>query len=211
MKKYGEFMNFEKDSSLIIIDLQNDFCPDGYLAVDGGDQIIEKINSLQTFFTSIVLTQDWHPCDHLSFASNQDDKAPYETIKMPYGVQVLWPDHCIQGTFGAEFHKDLDTSKANIIVRKGYRKNIDSYSAFYENDRSTMTGLDGFLKQNNIKKVYICGLALDFCVYYSAIDAKNLGFETYVILNATKAIDLDGSKRKALQDMESNGVLLVNL
>ena len=204
-------MNFEKDSSLIIIDLQNDFCPDGYLAVDGGDQIIEKINSLQTFFTSIVLTQDWHPGDHLSFASNQDDKAPYETIKMPYGVQVLWPDHCIQGTFGAEFHKDLDTSKANIIVRKGYRKNIDSYSAFYENDRSTMTGLDGFLKQNNIKKVYICGLALDFCVYYSAIDAKNLGFETYVILNATKAIDLDGSKRKALQDMESNGVLLVNL
>ncbi|MEG3592731.1 MAG: bifunctional nicotinamidase/pyrazinamidase [Pseudomonadota bacterium] len=204
-------MNFEKDSSLIIIDLQNDFCPDGHLAVDGGDQIIEKINSLQTFFTSIVLTQDWHPCDHLSFASNQDDKAPYETIKMPYGVQVLWPDHCIQGTFGAEFHKDLDTSKANIIVRKGYRKNIDSYSAFYENDRLTMTGLDGFLKQNNIKKVYICGLALDFCVYYSAIDAKNLGFETYVILNATKAIDLDGSKHKALQDMESNGVHLVNL
>ncbi len=204
-------MNFEKDTSLIIIDLQNDFCPNGYLAVERGDQIIEKINSLQTFFTSIVLTQDWHPCDHLSFASNQDDKAPYETIKMPYGVQVLWPDHCIQGTFGAEFHKDLDTNKANIIVRKGYRKNIDSYSAFYENDRLTMTGLDGFLKQNNIKKVYICGLALDFCVYYSAIDAKNLGFETYVILNATKAIDLDGSKHKALQDMESNGVHLVNL
>ena len=203
--------NFEKDTSLIIIDLQNDFCPDGYLAVERGDQIIEKINSLQTFFTSIVLTQDWHPCDHLSFASNQDDKAPYETIKMPYGVQVLWPDHCIQGTFGAEFHKDLDTNKANIIVRKGYRKNIDSYSAFYENDRLTMTGLDGFLKQNNIKKVYICGLALDFCVYYSAIDAKNLGFETYVILNATKAIDLDGSKHKALQDMESNGIHLVNL
>ena len=203
-------MNFEKDSSLIIIDLQNDFCPNGYLAVDGGDEIIEKINSLQTFFPSIVLTQDWHPCDHLSFASNQYDKAPYETIKMPYGVQVLWPDHCIQGTFGAEFHKDLDTSKATIIIRKGYRKNIDSYSAFYENDRSTMTGLDGYLKQNDIKKVYICGLALDFCVYYSAIDAKKLGFETYVILNATKAIDLDSSKQKALQDMESNGVHLVN-
>ena len=145
-------MNFEKDCSLIIVDMQNDFCPDGSLAVNEGNKIIKKINSLQTKFASIILTQDWHPLDHLSFASNQNNKAPYETIEMSYGVQVLWPNHCVQGTFGAEFHKDLDTTKANMIIRKGYRKQIDSYSAFYENDKKTMTGLDGFLKQNNIKK-----------------------------------------------------------
>ena len=204
-------MNFEKDCSLIIIDLQNDFCPGGSLAVNKGNEILKKINSLQTMFSSIVLTQDWHPLDHLSFASNQDNKAPFETLEMSYGTQVLWPNHCVQGTFGAKFHKDLDTSKANIIIRKGYRKQIDSYSAFYENDKNTMTGLDGFLKQNHIKKVYLCGLALDFCVYYSAIDAKNLGYETNVILNATKAIDLDESKNKSLKDMESKNISLINL
>ena len=204
-------MNFEKDCSLIIIDLQNDFCPGGSLAVNEGNEIVKKINSLQTMFSSIVLTQDWHPLDHLSFASNQDNKAPFETLEMYYGTQVLWPNHCVQGTFGAKFHQDLDTSKANIIIRKGYRKQIDSYSAFYENDKNTMTGLDGFLKQNHIKKVYLCGLALDFCVYYSAIDAKNLGYETHVILNATKAIDLDRSKNKSLKDMESKNISLINL
>ena len=204
-------MNFEKDCSLIIIDLQNDFCPGGALAVNEGNEIVKKINSLQTMFSSIVLTQDWHPLDHLSFASNQDNKAPFETLEMYYGTQVLWPNHCVQGTFGAKFHQDLDTSKANIIIRKGYRKQIDSYSAFYENDKNTMTGLDGFLKQNHIKKVYLCGLALDFCVYYSAIDAKNLGYETHVILNATKAIDLDRSKNKSLKDMESKNISLINL
>ena len=204
-------MNFEKDCSLIIVDMQNDFCPDGSLAVNEGNKIVKKINSLQTMFSSIVLTQDWHPLDHLSFASNQNNKIPYETVEMSYGVQVLWPNHCVQGTFGAEFHKDLDTSKANMIIRKGYRKQIDSYSAFYENDKKTLTGLDGFLKQNNIKKVYLCGLALDFCVYYSAIDATNLGYETYVILNATKAIDLDGSKNKSLKDMEIKNVNLIHL
>ena len=204
-------MNFEKDCSLIIIDLQNDFCPGGSLTVNKGDEIIKKINSLQTMFSSIVLTQDWHPLDHLSFASNQDNKAPFETLEIAYGTQVLWPNHCVQGTFGAQFNNDLDTNKANIIIRKGYRKQIDSYSAFYENDKNTMTGLDGFLKQNHIKKVYLCGLALDFCVYYSAIDAKNLGYETNVILNATKAIDLDGSKNKSLKDMESKNISLINL
>ena len=204
-------MNFEKDCSLIIIDIQNDFCPGGSLSVNEGNEIIKKINSLQIMFSSIVLTQDWHPFDHLSFASNQDNKAPFETLEMSYGTQVLWPNHCVQGTFGAKFHKDLDTSKANIIIRKGYRKQIDSYSAFYENDKNTMTGLDGFLKQNHIKKVYLCGLALDFCVYYSAIDAKNLGYETNVILNATKAIDLDESKNKSLKDMESKNISLINL
>ena len=204
-------MNFEKNCSLIIIDLQNDFCPGGSLAVNEGNEIIKKINSLQTMFSSIVLTQDWHPLDHLSFASNQDNKAPFETLEMSYGTQVLWPNHCVQGTFGAKFHKDLDTSKANIIIRKGYRKQIDSYSAFYENDKNTMTGLDGFLKQNYIKKVYLCGLAFDFCVYYSAIDAKNLGYETHVILNATKAIDLDGSKNESFKDMESKNISLINL
>ena len=181
------------------------------MAVNEGNKIIKKINSLQTRFSSIVLTQDWHPSDHLSFASNQDNKAPFETIEMFYGTQVLWPNHCVQGTFGAKFHKDLDTTKANIIIRKGYRKQIDSYSAFYENDKNTMTGLDGFLKQNHIKKVYLCGLALDFCVYYSAIDAKNLGYETHVILNATKAIDLDGSKNKSVKDMEIKNVNLIHL
>ena len=204
-------MNFEKNCSLIIIDLQNDFCPGGSLAVNEGNEIVKKINSLQTMFSSIVLTQDWHPLDHLSFASNQDNKAPFETLEMYYGTQVLWPNHCVQGTFGAKFHQDLDTSKANIIIRKGYRKQIDSYSAFYENDKNTMTGLDGFLKQNHIKKVYLCGLALDFCVYYSAIDAKNLGYETHVILNATKAIDLDRSKNKSLKDMESKNISLIDL
>ena len=204
-------MNFEKDCSLIIIDLQNDFCPGGSLAVNEGNEIVKKINSLQKMFSSIVLTQDWHPLDHLSFASNQDNKAPFETLEMYYGTQVLWPNHCVQGTFGAKFHQDLDTSKANIIIRKGYRKQIDSYSAFYENDKNTMTGLDGFLKQNHIKKVYLCGLALDFCVYYSAIDAKNLGYETHVILNATKAIDLDRSKNKSLKDMESKNISLIDL
>ena len=204
-------MNFEKDCSLIIIDLQNDFCPGGSLAVNEGNEIVKKINSLQTMFSSIVLTQDWHPLDHLSFASNQDNKAPFETLEMYYGTQVLWPNHCVQGTFGAKFHQDLDTSKTNIIIRKGYRKQIDSYSAFYENDKNTMTGLDGFLKQNHIKKVYLCGLALDFCVYYSAIDAKNLGYETHVILNATKAIDLDRSKNKSLKDMESKNISLIDL
>ena len=204
-------MNFEKDCSLIIIDLQNDFCPGGSLAVNEGNEIVKKINSLQTMFSSIVLTQDWHPLDHLSFASNQDNKAPFETLEMYYGTQVLWPNHCVQGTFGAKFHQDLDTSKANIIIRKGYRKQIDSYSAFYENDKNTMTGLDGFLKQNHIKKVYLCGLALDFCVYYSAIDAKSLGYETHVILNATKAIDLDRSKNKSLKDMESKNISLIDL
>ena len=210
-KKYEEFMNFEKDCSLIIVDMQNDFCPDGSLAVNEGNKIVKKINSLQTMFSSTVLTQDWHPLDHLSFASNQNNKIPYETVEMSYGVQVLWPNHCVQGTFGAEFHKDLDTTKANIIIRKGYRKQIDSYSAFYENDKKTLTGLDGFLKQNNIKKVYLCGLALDFCVYYSAVDAKTLGYDTYVILDATKAIDLDDSKNKSLKDMESKNVNLIHL
>ena len=204
-------MNFEKNCSLIIIDLQNDFCPGGSLAVNEGNEIIKKINSLQTMFSSIVLTQDWHPLDHLSFASNQYNKAPFETLEMYYGTQILWPNHCLQGTFGAKFHQDLDTSKANIIIRKGYRKQIDSYSAFYENDKNTMTGLDGFLKQNHIKKVYLCGLALDFCVYYSAIDAKSLGYETHVILNATKAIDLDRSKNKSLKDMESKNISLIDL
>ena len=178
---------------LLIIDVQNDFCPGGSLGVKDGDKIIKNINIIQESFNNVALTQDWHPKNHSSFVTEYTNKEVFSSIDMPYGKQTLWPAHCIQGTNGADFHKDLNTIKANTIIRKGFRKDIDSYSAFWENDRVTPTGLEGTLKTMGVKRVFVCGLALDFCVAYSAIDSAIAGFDTYVIMNATKPVDLPGS------------------
>lgn len=196
--------------ALIIIDVQNDFCPGGKLAVPGGDLVIEPINRLLTFFECVIQTQDWHPADHLSFASNHPGKDPFEIIDMEYGEQVLWPDHCIQGTEGAEFHQDLETVKSSMIVRKGFRKNIDSYSAFTENDQKTTTGLHGFLNSLGITKVFLTGLATDFCVKWSALDAVKHGFDTYLITDAVRGIDLNNSVETAINEMKEGGVIFIS-
>ncbi|MCY3673427.1 MAG: bifunctional nicotinamidase/pyrazinamidase [Paracoccaceae bacterium] len=201
-------MGNQTDAVFLVIDVQNDFCPGGALAVPDGDQIIKPINKLLPRFPATVFTQDWHPEAHSSFASNHKDKSVYELISLSYGKQVLWPDHCVQGTKGAEFHKDLQTDHADLIIRKGFRKEIDSYSAFFENDRKTATGLDGYLKNRNMKKIICAGLATDFCVYYSAIDARKLGYQVTVLMDASRAIDLDGSLDNALNDMRANDIVL---
>lgn len=193
---------------LIVIDVQNDFCPGGALAVPEGDQIVAGINALIPSFDAVVLTQDWHPKGHSSFASLHAGKAPYDMIDMPYGPQVLWPDHCIQGTQGAEFHEDLDTARADMIIRKGYNPAIDSYSAFFENDRTTPTGLTGYLKTRGISDLTMVGLATDFCVNFSAVDAAKLGFTVTVISDLCCAIDLDGSLAAAQDGMKTAGVTL---
>ncbi|WP_417677735.1 bifunctional nicotinamidase/pyrazinamidase [Pseudodonghicola sp.] len=195
--------------ALIVIDVQNDFCPGGALAVAEGDQIVRPINALMTEFDAVILTQDWHPADHSSFAGNHPGKAPMELIEMAYGTQVLWPDHCVIGSEGAEFHPDLDTSRADMILRKGFRPAIDSYSAFFENDRQTPTGLEGSLRSRGIDKLTLVGLATDFCVNYSAVDAAKLGFEVTVRLAMCRGIDLGGSLETALNDMRAAGVSLV--
>ncbi|MGE4324622.1 MAG: bifunctional nicotinamidase/pyrazinamidase [Pseudodonghicola sp.] len=195
--------------ALIVIDVQNDFCPGGALAVAEGDQIVRPINALMTEFDAVILTQDWHPSDHSSFAGNHPGKAPMELIEMAYGTQVLWPDHCVIGSEGAEFHPDLDTSRADMILRKGFRPAIDSYSAFFENDRQTPTGLEGSLRSRGIDKLTLVGLATDFCVNYSAVDAAKLGFEVTVRLAMCRGIDLGGSLETALNDMRAAGVSLV--
>ncbi len=194
--------------ALIIIDVQNDFCPGGSLAVPGGDEIIAGINSLMDQFSVCVLTQDWHPTGHSSFASSLAGKGPYDVIEMPYGPQVLWPDHCVQGTGGAAFHKDLRTDPADLIIRKGYNSAIDSYSAFFENDQVTPTGLDGYLRSRGVERLVMVGLALDFCVNFSAVDAAKLGFEVSVDQGLCRAIDLDGSLAAAQDAMQSAGVSL---
>ena len=178
---------------LIVVDVQNDFCPGGGLAVPGGDEIVPHVNRLIGEFDHVVLTQDWHPAGHSSFASLYPDKAPFDTIELSYGTQVLWPDHCIQGSNGARFHADLRTDKAELIVRKGFRHGIDSYSAFYENDHETPTGLAGYLRERGITSVTLVGLAFDYCVGYSALDAAAAGFETAVIEHACRAIDPAGT------------------
>ena len=193
---------------LIVIDVQNDFCPGGALAVPEGDQIVAGINALIPSFDAVVLTQDWHPKGHSSFASLHAGKAPYDMIDMPYGPQVLWPDHCIQGTQGAEFHEDLDTARADMIIRKGYNPAIDSYSAFFENDRTTPTGLTGYLKTRGISDLTMVGLATDFCVNFSAVDAAKLGFTVTVISDLCRAIELDGSLAAAQDGMKTAGVTL---
>ncbi|MCZ2100687.1 MAG: bifunctional nicotinamidase/pyrazinamidase [Chitinophagales bacterium] len=196
--------------ALLVIDIQNDFCPGGALAVHDGDTIIPIINQLSQQFEHIILTQDWHPQGHSSFASVHEGKAPYEVIQMSYGSQVLWPDHCIQGTVGAEFHPELQTTKAQLIIRKGFRKEVDSYSAFYENDHQTATGLAGYLKDSGIDTLYLVGLATDFCVKWSAIDGIQEGFDVYVIKDAVKGIDLNDSVATAWAEMEAAGVKIIH-
>jgi len=194
--------------ALIVIDVQNDFCPGGALAVPEGDAIIAGINGMMKQADAVILTQDWHPAGHSSFASSHPDQAPYSVIKMAYGPQVLWPDHCIQGSNGAAFHPDLDQSSADLIIRKGYNPAIDSYSAFFENDHITPTGLEGYLRSRDITRLTIVGLALDFCVHFSAVDAARLGFDVTVRQDLCRAIDLDGSLDDALTAMRSAGVSL---
>ncbi|WP_104662924.1 bifunctional nicotinamidase/pyrazinamidase [Ensifer adhaerens] len=196
------------DKALIVVDVQNDFCPGGALGVAGGDEIVPMINGLIGRFEHVVLTQDWHPAGHSSFASSHPGKTPFEMIAMPYGAQTLWPDHCVQGSAGAQFHPALEWTRAELLIRKGFRPEIDSYSAFFENDRRTPTGLSGYLKDRGIRKVTLCGLATDFCVAFSAIDAVAQGFSTSVILDACRGIDLNGSLQAMITRMRDAGVEL---
>ncbi|QDY70327.1 bifunctional nicotinamidase/pyrazinamidase [Qingshengfaniella alkalisoli] len=199
------------NEALIVIDVQNDFCPGGALAVEDGDKVVQPINTFMDEFPVVVLSQDWHPAGHGSFASSHTDKAPFGVINMPYGPQVLWPDHCVQGTEGAAFHPGLRLDRTQMIVRKGFRPEIDSYSAFFENDYKTPTGLQGYLRDRGVGKVTLVGLALDFCVNFSAVDAAKLGFEVAVRKDLSRAIDLDGSLDAALKGMREAGVELVTL
>lgn len=194
--------------AMIVIDVQNDFCPGGALAVEQGDRIVQPINEAMGDFDAVILTQDWHPADHSSFAGNHPGKAPMEMIELPYGPQVLWPDHCVIGSKGADFHPELDTSRADMILRKGFRPAIDSYSAFFENDRRTATGLEGYLRTRGIEKLTLVGLATDFCVNYSAVDAAKLGFDVTVRLEMCRGIDVGGSLDAALAGMRTAGVTL---
>ncbi len=196
-------------TALIIIDMQNDFCPGGNLAVNGGDEIVPLINMMARDYVHVVLTQDWHPEGHSSFASQHAGHDPFTQIDMAYGKQTLWPDHCIIGSRGAAFHGGLDVPHAQLIIRKGFRKSIDSYSAFFENDHKTPTGLGGYLKERGFTKVTLVGLAFDYCVRYSAEDAKSLGFETDVIERATRAIDLHGSADATRKSFHARGIALV--
>ena len=199
-------MQLNDTDLLLIIDVQNDFCPGGSLAVEDGDQVVPVINQLSTQFTHSALTQDWHPANHQSFASQHEGKNPMEVTTMPYGDQVLWPDHCVQGTGGADFHSDLNTDRAEMVVRKGYNPAIDSYSAFFENDHMTPTGLDGYLKSRGIKRLFMAGIATDFCVAYSAIDGCKTGYEVYVVEDGCRGIDLAGSLAEAWKAMKGAGV-----
>lgn len=194
--------------ALIVIDVQNDFCPGGALAVAQGDAIVSGINALMDDVDAVVLTQDWHPAGHSSFASSHAGKAPLEMIERPYGPQVLWPDHCIQGSAGADFHADLHQDRADLIIRKGYNPAIDSYSAFFENDHQTPTGLEGYLRTRGISKLTLVGLALDFCVNYSAVDAAKLGFDVTVRPDLCRGIDMGGSLAAAMAGMKQAGVQL---
>ncbi|MGE0798722.1 MAG: bifunctional nicotinamidase/pyrazinamidase [Lautropia sp.] len=196
--------------ALIVIDVQNDFCPGGRLAVADGDAVVAPINRLMQRFANVVLTQDWHPPGHRSFASSHPGAAPFGSITLDYGDQTLWPDHCVQGTPGAGFHPELAHQRAELVIRKGFRPAIDSYSAFFENDRTTPTGLAGYLRERGFDRVTLCGLATDYCVAYSALDARSQGFDCAVVLPACRAIDLDGSLAAALAQMRQAGVRLVD-
>lgn len=196
--------------ALIVIDVQNDFCPGGALAVAVGDAIIPRVNALMGDFPVVVLTQDWHPENHSSFADNHPGANPFSTMEVPYGVQVLWPRHCVQGSVGAAFHTDLRTDAAQLVIRKGFRPGIDSYSAFFENDRTTPTGLDGYLRARGVTTLTLVGLATDFCVAYSALDAVRLGYVVTVLEGACRAIDLGGSMAEMKAQMRSAGVILAD-
>jgi nicotinamidase/pyrazinamidase len=195
--------------ALIVIDMQNDFCPGGALAVAEGDQIVPGINAQMQQANAVILTQDWHPANHSSFASQHIGAAPYDLVDMPYGPQVLWPDHCVQGSAGAEFHPALDVARADMILRKGFNPAIDSYSAFFENDQHTPTGLEGYLRIRGLTRLDFVGLATDFCVAWSALDAVKLGFEVRVLTSLCRGIDLDGSLARAEADLRAAGVTLV--
>ena len=196
--------------ALLVIDVQNDFCPKGALAVAGGDMIIQPINAEMDKFDIVVLTQDWHPADHKSFASSHENKKPFDIVKMSYGDQVLWPNHCIQGSMGARFHPDLNHTRADVIIRKGSNPAVDSYSAFYENDKVTPTGLHGYLKNRDVTKLTLVGLATDYCVAFSALDAAKLGYAVTVRLDMARGIDSDGSLKAAIDKMSKAGINLAN-
>ena len=198
------------ETALIVVDVQNDFCPGGALAVAGGDDIVPVINAMIPNYGACVLTQDWHPRDHTSFASQHNGKAPFDMVQVAYGDQVLWPDHCVQGSAGAAFHEGLNTDAADLVIRKGFRRDIDSYSAFFENDQTTATGLDGYLRTRGISSVVLTGLATDFCVFYSAMDAVKLGFEVHLAISACRGIDMDGSLGDALAKMRAAGVVFLD-
>lgn len=195
-------------SALVVIDVQNDFCPGGALAVAGGDEILPIVNRLIGEHEHVVVTQDWHPSGHSSFASQHGGKSPFDSVEMPYGAQTLWPDHCIQGTPGAEFHPALDWEKAELIIRKGFRRSIDSYSAFFENDHTIPTGLNGYLAERGIGDLTMVGLATDFCVAFSALDAARLGFAVTVVMEGCRAIDMGGSLGVMTEKMRAAGVTL---
>lgn len=193
------------DAALIVVDVQNDFCGGGALAVPDGDEVVPVVNRLIERFRHVVLTQDWHPAGHLSFASSHPGKEPYDTVQLDYGEQILWPDHCVQGTNGAEFHPDLRWRTAELVIRKGFRREIDSYSTFFENDGRTPTGLAGYLRERDIDRIYLAGLATDFCVRWSAEDGRRLGFEVTVIRDACRGIDIEGSVDLAWQRIQEVG------
>ena len=201
-------LDFRPDDCLLVIDVQNDFCDGGALAVPGGSSIVGEVNALMGRFEHVVLTQDWHPPGHSSFASEHPDRAPYEVVEMPYGPQTLWPDHCVQGSDGARLHPELDLDRATLAIRKGYRRAIDSYSAFRENDGETETGLAGYLRERGTRRVVCVGLAFDFCVRWSAEDARRAGFDCAVIESACRAIDLEGSAAAAREALARAGVTL---
>jgi nicotinamidase/pyrazinamidase len=195
---------------LLIVDIQNDFCPGGNLPVPRGDEVVPLINGLARRFAHVVLTQDWHPRGHLSFASSHPGKQPYQTIELAYGAQIVWPDHCVQGTSGAAFREDLTVPHAELVLRKGYHREIDSYSAFYENDRKTHTGLAGYLRERDFRRVFLAGLAFDFCVRYSAEDARREGFEAVVIEDACRGIDVDGSMTATRERFRTLGIRCIS-
>ena len=198
-------INHDTDA-LVVIDVQNDFCPGGALEVPNGDEVVAPINGLMERFRHVLLTQDWHPIDHISFASMHEGRNPFEVIQVDYGSQVLWPNHCVQGTSGAEFHAALNVDSAELVIRKGYRQTIDSYSALFENDRSTSTGLAGYLRDRGFERLFMAGLATDYCVAYSALDGRREGFEIIVIDDACRGIDLEGSVEAAWRQMTDAGV-----
>ena len=201
---------FSAQDALIVVDMQNDFCEGGVFDLQGGAAIVAPINAAARNFKTVVMTQDWHPKGHSSFASSHPGKDNYSYIEMPYGTQPLWPDHCIQGSWGADFHPELDTTAAQIVIRKGFRPELDSYSAFTENDRTTTTGLAAALREKGVKRLYFCGIATDFCVAWSAYDSMQLGFETILFENLSKAIDLDGSLSAQREKLSSAGVKFEN-
>ena len=200
----------EADSALIVVDVQNGFCSGGQLAVPDGEAVVPVVNRIAPWFANVVITQDWHPRGHASFASSHAGARPFDTMELAYGTQVLWPEHCVQGTHDAALHPELRIDHAQLVIRKGYHPGVDSYSAFQEADRRTPTGLDGYLRQRGISRVYVCGLATDFCVAWTALDARALGYATWVIDDATRAIDLDGSLAAAWTAMTAQGVRRVD-